>query len=396
MKRLIDTNILLDNPQILNEPDIVLSVKVLKELDGLKRSVNEEIAEKARRAAIYISRKMSELEFSLEDENIPTDNQLLHIAKKYNCQLITNDVCLKLFAKLNDIETHGYNTSDDYTGVSYLNYNTDDPNIINDICTNGEDVVLPNINRQLKEGEYLILKIDDKSVIYKKEDKKIIPVKYRTINNEWIREIKPKNPEQICLFDALNDVNKQIVVIQGRWGGGKSFIANNYALGELERGNIKKIVYVPNNAYVANTIDIGALPGDVLDKSLGQIGPLIDLIGIDNVKHMIETETLEIVPMAYIRGRNFSESIIIVNEAQNLTKDHVKLLLARVGENSKIIFDGDQKQADSRLFKNKNGIELLLKLSNSEKYSKIFSAIKLQKTERSFAASAADYLDELE
>jgi predicted ribonuclease YlaK len=74
MKRLIDTNILLDNPQILNEPDIVLSVKVLKELDGLKRSVNEEIAEKARRAAIYISRKISELEFSLEDENIPTDN----------------------------------------------------------------------------------------------------------------------------------------------------------------------------------------------------------------------------------------------------------------------------------------------------------------------------------
>lgn len=74
MKRLIDTNILLDNPQILNEPDIVLSVKVLKELDGLKRSVNEEVAEKARRAAIYISRKMSELEFSLEDENIPTDN----------------------------------------------------------------------------------------------------------------------------------------------------------------------------------------------------------------------------------------------------------------------------------------------------------------------------------
>jgi hypothetical protein len=54
---------------------------------------------------------------------------------------------LKLFAKLNNIETHGYNTSDDYTGVSYLDYSTDDPDIINDICTNGEDVVLPNINR---------------------------------------------------------------------------------------------------------------------------------------------------------------------------------------------------------------------------------------------------------
>lgn len=135
---------------------------------------------------------------------------------------------------------------------------------------------------------------------------------------------------------------------------------------------------------------------DILDKSLGQIGPLIDLIGIDRVQRMIQDEVLEIVPMAYIRGRSFLESIIIVNEAQNLTTDHMKLLLGRVGEESRIFLDGDYSQSDSNLFKNKNGIQLLLKLSQSETYSKFFSTVKLIKTERSFTASAADYLETLE
>ena len=111
---------------------------------------------------------------------------------------------------------------------------------------------------------------------------------------------------------------------------------------------------------------------------------------------MITEERLEIVPMAYIRGRSFTESIIIVNEAQNLTEDHAKLLLARVGEGSRIVFDGDVCQADSQLFKDKNGLNLLLKLSDSPIYNKIFSAVKLVKTERSLTACAADYLDDIE
>ena len=129
---------------------------------------------------------------------------------------------------------------------------------------------------------------------------------------------------------------------------------------------------------------------------MGQIGPLIDLIGIDMVQRMISEETLEVVPMGYIRGRSFTDSLIIINEAQNLTYDHVKLLLGRVGEGSRIFFDGDTQQADTALFKDKNGLRLLTKLSNSERFSKIFGAVKLRKVERSLAACAADYLEDLE
>lgn len=142
-------------------------------------------------------------------------------------------------------------------------------------------------------------------------------------------------------------------------------------------------------------MEVGTLPGDLLPKISGQIGPLIDLIGIDRVQNMIELEELEVVPIASIRGRSFSNAIVIINEAQNLTEYHIKLLISRCGENSRIFFDGDLKQTDSLIFKDKSGLKLLLKLRESPIYSKIFAAVKLKRIERSLVAQAAEYLDEI-
>jgi len=99
--------------------------------------------------------------------------------------------------------------------------------------------------------------------------------------------------------------------------------------------------------------------------------------------------------MSFIRGRSFQDSIIIVNEAQNLTEDHIKLLLGRCGEGSRILFDGDLKQADSELFRNKNGLRLLLNLRKSPIYSKIFATVKLTTIERSLTAQSSAFLDEI-
>lgn len=142
-------------------------------------------------------------------------------------------------------------------------------------------------------------------------------------------------------------------------------------------------------------MDIGFLPGSIIEKTTGQIGPLIDLMGIDIVQNYIDKDQLEVAPMAFIRGRSFQDSIVVVNEAQNLTEEHAKLLIARCGEGTRIFFDGDIKQADSNLFKNKNGLKLLLNLSKSPIYSKIFGAVRLTSIERSFTANAADYLDNI-
>ena len=118
-------------------------------------------------------------------------------------------------------------------------------------------------------------------------------------------------------------------------------------------------------------------------------------MGEHYVLDAINKGEIEVVPLATMRGRNFDDAIILVNEAQNLDEDHIKLLIGRVGENSRIIFDGDQKQTDSSLFKNKNGLRLLTKLKDSPKFAPIFGMVKLKKVERSFTAQAADYLDNL-
>lgn len=136
------------------------------------------------------------------------------------------------------------------------------------------------------------------------------------------------------------------------------------------------------------------LPGTSFEKTTPLIGPLIDLIGIDETTRLIQNEQLEVIPLGYLRGRSFDNAIVIVNEAQNLDNNHVKLLIGRIGNNSRIFFDGSLQQIDSDLFKNKNGLRGLLKIAESP-YADLFSCVKLKKIERSRTAQIADYFDEI-
>lgn len=415
----IDTNILLDFPQIIEEEteEMVIATDVLKELDGLKMHNNFDVQYKARRAAVIISHNMDKLTWddSLEKERYDSvDDKLIQIAKNRNAILVTNDVYLKVKAITKNVLTKAYGKTEAYSGIKeVLITPTDDDqyNMIGRIIETGE---VPEELGKIYENQYVLFKdltlpFTNKhgETDYSIYDSFVcrggylhrLPEDYELrIKNEWCvkpeKGIGPRNPEQKCLFDILNNRDITIVYSGGKFGTGKSFVLNHFALQELEKGKIKKIVYVPNNAYTENTIDIGALPGELLDKVAGQIGPLVDLVGIDKVQDMIMRNQLEVVNMGSIRGRSFQESIIVVNEAQNLTEDHVKLLIGRVGEGSRIFFDGDLKQADSAVFRNRNGLKLLLNLRKSPIYSKIFATVQMKLTERSLTAQAASYLDE--
>lgn len=399
--KIVDSCVLLDFPQILDkEEDLIIATDVLKELDGLKLSSNSEVAFKARRAAILISRNLKNLVFnsSLDDTPGKVDDKLIELTKSYAGELITNDVYLKVKAIANNVRTSGYGDDTPYSGIIYWDVAFNENMYSKDL----EYILETNQPPQqftMKENQFLIVRNGNtnehiKTYIY--QNGELRELRYGSIKNKWINKITPRNLEQVCLFELLNNSDITILYASGKFGSGKSFLLNNYALQELERGNINKIVYVPNNSYVANTMELGALPGELLDKVVGQIGPLIDLIGLDFVENMISRGELEVVPMSSIRGRSFENSIIIINEAQNLTEEHVKLLIGRCGDKSRIFFDGDLRQADSAIFKNKNGLKLLLKLANSEKYNKIFGTVRLEKVERSLTASAADYLDEID
>ena len=142
-------------------------------------------------------------------------------------------------------------------------------------------------------------------------------------------------------------------------------------------------------------MELGFLPGDAYEKILPSIGPLVDLVGIDQINKWMQKEKLEIVPIAYMRGRNFDDSIVLVSEAENLTDEHIKLLVARCGKNTKIYLDGDIQQSDSLVFKDRNGLKLLLNLHNAPGINNMFATVQLKTIERSKVAAAADYLDKL-
>lgn len=407
----------MDFPQIIEENDtLVILTDVLRELDGLKMNANPEVSFKARRAAVMLSRAIKNITWNsrYEKQNIPVDDKLLEVTKELDGTLITNDVYLKVKATVQNISTSGYGNNSMYTGVRYLTLDLDENKqhkILTDIY---ETHCIPDEAGLLREGQYLIVQdgTDYKENQYGQvifatigifvvKNNRLEEVtnshELRIYNNLGVtsKGIGPRNAEQTCLFHALNDRSKTVLYASGGWGKGKSYVLNNFALQELEKGRIKKVIYVPNNSYVENTLEVGTLPGGLIDKVASQIGPLVDLIGIDQVQNLIAQDMLEVVPMACLRGRNFEESIVIVNEAQNLTEDHVKLLIGRIGEGSRIFFDGSLQQVDTLIFKNKNGLKLLLNLSKSPLYSKIFATVELKVTERSFTASAADYLDEI-
>ena len=402
-KKIVDTNILMNYPSIVKEDNIVIATDILRELDGLKLNINPETAFQARRAAIYISRHLNNIEFNKDYEKkvIPVDDKLLLLTSDYSkygaeATLITNDVYLKVRAAAENISTEGYQEQSEYTGIYYWTIEVDS-SMYNKDFEMFLDTKRPLNFMNLKENQYIIVKSTngDSLGIYQWRGGEIRQVEIKPIKNAWINKITPRNDEQICLVDALYNKSATVLYAGGPFGAGKSILTNSYALQQLEKGDIRKIVFIPNNAYVRNSMEIGLLPGTSLDKTLPLVGPLLDIVGTDQINQLISMDQLEIIPMAYLRGRNFDDTIIIVNEAQNLDSDHIKLLIGRVGNNSRIFFDGSQKQVDSELFKNKSGIRALLNIVDSP-YKDLFTTVTLKDIERSRTAQIADFLDSID
>lgn len=398
---LVDTNVLLDYPSVLRtyQGEVRIALSVVQELDRLKRSSNEEIAYDARRAIHKLKKNEEGIAyFSKILVKDSTDDDLLTIAQEKGDTLITNDLNMHIkgWAMEPSVECIFYDKVEtNYTGVRYLEVECDD-NIYNEeveVILQGREPL-----EGMKENEFLI--ITDKNSgnlmgTLKNKNGRLELIKESQIKNRVVNTIYPRNQEQSCLFDLLWDKEIKIILATGEFGTGKSFILTNYAFHQLEKGYISKIVYVPNNSIVDNSRELGILPGDTIDKELVYMGPLLDLIGPEYTREYIRQGKIEVVPLSVMRGRSFENSIVIVNEAQNLTTEHVKLLVARCGEGTRIFFDGDIKQTDNLVFKNKNGLKLLLHLANSQEFAPIFGTVRLNSIERSKTAQASAYLDNL-
>lgn len=136
---------------------------------------------------------------------------------------------------------------------------------------------------------------------------------------------------------------------KGKYGWKTMCFIKNLRTWTTWKRKIDKIVWVPNNAFNDDSREIAALPGNLFEKELPFIGSLIDIVGEDEAIHF-SNGLLEIVPVSIMRGRNFKTSCCSYNEAQNSQqKEHIKLLVGRCVEGSRIFFDGDIKQVDNYL-----------------------------------------------
>ena len=395
---LLDTNVLLKYPSVLKtfQNEIVISIRVLEELDGLKKNINTEVAYEARRASHKIIKELENIYFETKvDYTSSVDNSLISLAKKKGYILISNDLNVIIKCKAKKVQCQKYDKVEtSYTGVKYINFKLDEE-LYNDTLEEILDKGIPPFD--MKENEFLIVKDQNNTpvcnLIFK--NNKLELLNGHGFKSEYVGKVSPRNLEQDCLMELLQNKEISILAATGEYGTGKSFLLTTFALQQLDKGRIDKIVYVPNNSIVENTRELGTLPGTTTDKELIYMGPILDIVGEDRARDMIEHGQIEIVPISVMRGRSFNNSIVLINEAQNLTTEHIKLLIARCGENTRIFFDGDIKQSDSSIFKNKSGLKLLLHLSNSEDYASIFGTVRLNSIERSKTAQASAYLDNL-
>ncbi|MBA4188349.1 MAG: PhoH family protein [Planctomycetaceae bacterium] len=139
-----------------------------------------------------------------------------------------------------------------------------------------------------------------------------------------------------------------VVICSGPAGSGKTYLAVGWAVGLLRSGAVKKIVLVRPAVEAGERL--GFLPGDLVAKISPYLRPLFDalaeIMDAETVKKYMENDIIEILPLAYMRGRTLNNSVIILDEGQNATPTQMKMFLTRMGLNSKIVVTGDPTQTD--------------------------------------------------
>lgn len=216
-------------------------------------------------------------------------------------------------------------------------------------------------------------------------------LKYKDINNPYIQEtISPRNLEQKMTFDLLQNQDIKVKLLTSAWGGGKTLLALSYALEQVHKGKYRKLIFVRNNIIVADTNDIGYLPGDLKDKMLIWGGPLADhLGGMDMLEQLIDDDIVEVYPLSHIRGRSIKDSIVICDECENMNDKLVTLLMSRIEDGSELIFCGDVAQIDNHKFEVNNGIVSMIKHLTGQP---LFGTVKLLKSERGEVARMCDLM----
>ncbi|MGN0716022.1 MAG: PhoH family protein [Anaerovoracaceae bacterium] len=178
---------------------------------------------------------------------------------------------------------------------------------------------------------------------------------------------KPLKPKTVGQKNYVNSIRKKDIVFGvGPAGTGKTYIAVAMAINAYKNKEVQKIILARPAVEAGERL--GFLPGDLQDKVDPYLRPLYDalydVLGRDAALRLKEKEVIEVVPLAYMRGRTLDNSFIILDEAQNTTREQMKMFLTRMGFGSKVVVTGDVTQIDLPRGKKSGLVEAIRVLKN--------------------------------
>lgn len=400
-----DTSSLLELAYELDKTShFVISSITLKELENIKTSLNKspEVKAAARAVIRFLENNPNHYEVAIYHFNridITDDEKILTSAKEYYrlhkndvVNFVTNDLCLKAIARTDwdgGQVMSAARTEDNYVGFKNVIMSDEEmadfySEGINKygICIN-EYINIYNRNNELVDTQ-----------IWDGESFKHL--KYTSFDSKHFGNIKPITGDvyQQMAMDSLT--RNKITMLKGPAGTGKSYLALGYLISQLEKGKIDKIIVFSNPVATRGAARLGFYPGTRDEKLLdSQIGNMLisKIGGRIEVERMIEEEQLILLPFSDIRGYDTSgmKAGIYITEAQNLSKDLMKLALQRAGEDCIFIIDGDNKaQVDSEEFAGRdNGMR---RVSEVFRGSDIYGEVELQQIHRSKIAQIAEQI----
>lgn len=394
-----DTNLLLEKQsEVLKNQKFLISSITLKELENIKVSPykSADTKYKARNILRILNKNQDKYEVIIYKESyarklkkfdLPDtpDNRIIICAlmarKKYSDLLFaTEDLsCLTIardIVKLNTVFSMPKEKI--YSGCHILN------------CSEAEmeefyiNIQEPKNLYNLKENEYLLLKYQGNIIDkYVWRDGRYEKIPYHKLESTMFGTIKPMDTMQSLAIDSL--YNNQFTVLKGAAGSGKTLLSLAYLFQELEAGKLDKIVIVCNPVAANNAARLGFTPGSLIDKLLdSQIGNiLISHLG-DRlaVEKMIDEGSLILIPTSNLRGFSCEGKIgYYITEAQNLDIYLAKLAIQRCGNDTKLIFEGDNYQTDMAVYDGKNnGMSRAIEVFAG---SKLFGTVTLENIHRS-------------
>jgi phosphate starvation-inducible PhoH-like protein len=173
----------------------------------------------------------------------------------------------------------------------------------------------------------------------------VVAEQYYTSENKF-KDVVPLNYIQETYLNAIKQ--NYIIFGIGSAGTGKTYIATNYAAGELFHRNVDKIIVTRPNIETGKSL--GFLPGTLDEKYLPYLDPFDNVfskaLGKGFYEYALKNKSIDPKPLGFMRGATFENCIVLVDEGQNITKTEFKMLLSRIGRNCKMIISGDPMQCD--------------------------------------------------